>query len=75
MSVASLAVTMPAFFKAISARKKPIPAAIPNFKLRGMELISQALKGEREIKMNKIPEINTAPRAVCHGCPEPRTIA
>ena len=45
------------------ARKPPIPAPIPNFKLFGIELINQALIGVKEINKNSTPATNTAPKA------------
>ena len=38
------------------AKKRPIPAPIPNFKLFGIELIIQALIGVNEINKKNIPE-------------------
>jgi hypothetical protein len=39
---------MPAFCKPMSARKKPMPAAIPSFRLMGIASISQAPNGESD---------------------------
>ena len=48
------------------AKKKPIPAPIPSFKLLGIEFINQALNGVREISRNNTPATKTAPSA-CWG--------
>ena len=45
------------------ARKRPIPAPIPSFKLFGIELISQALSGVNEIIKKTTPATKTAPSA------------
>ena len=47
------------------ARNNPIPAPIPNFKLFGIELISQALIGVSDINKNSTPATKTAPNAAC----------
>ena len=73
-SVAGSVTTMPAFFNAMKPRNKPIPAAIPNFRLRGIALTSHSRTGNRLSATKIIPDTNTAPRAVCHAWPIPRTI-
>ena len=45
------------------AKNNPMPAPIPNFKLLGMELIIQALKGVSDMIKKTIPATNTAPNA------------
>ena len=45
------------------AKKRPIPAPIPSFKLFGIEFISQALIGVNETIKNTTPATNTAPSA------------
>ena len=47
----------------IIAKNNPIPAPIPNFKLFGIELISHALIGVKDIIKNNTPATNTAPSA------------
>ena len=63
--VASLATIMPELFKAIKAKKAPIPATIPCFKLFGMALITHS-RILNKLSSTKIqPDKNTAPKAVC----------
>ena len=57
--------TTPIISKPIIAKKPPIPAPIPNFKLLGIELMSQARIGVKEIIKNKTPATKTAPKASC----------
>ena len=45
------------------AKKRPIPAPIPSFKLFGIEFINQALIGVNEIIKKTTPATNTAPSA------------
>ena len=63
--VAGLSITMPAFFSAMSARKKPMPAEMPKRRDMGMLLMihSRTLKilSRKKIK----PEMKTAPKATC----------
>ena len=47
------------------AKNNPIPAPIPNFKLLGIEFISHALKGVKDIIKNNTPATKTAPKAAC----------
>ena len=56
--------------KPIIARKSPIPAPIPSFKLFGIALIIQARIGVTEIITNRIPATKTAPNASCGVCPK-----
>jgi len=65
--------TTPAFWSAMSARKNPMPAAMPSFKLMGMASISQARKGESESARNMTPETNTQPSASCQLPPSSGT--
>ena len=62
-SVTGSSTTTSIICKPIIAKNNPIPAPIPNFKLLGIELISQALIGVNEIIKNKTPATNTAPKA------------
>ena len=64
---------MPELLSAISAKNAPIPAAMANFKVLGMALmiISRTLNKLNNKKM--MPLKNTAPSAVCHSWPMPRT--
>ena len=47
------------------AKNNPIPAPIPSFKLFGIELISQARIGVKDINKNNTPATSTAPSAAC----------
>ena len=64
-SVTGWSPTTPIISKPIIAKKSPIPAPIPNFKLLGIELISHALIGVNDIIKNNTPATNTAPKAAC----------
>ena len=64
-SVTGWSPTTPIISNPIIAKKPPIPAPIPNFKLLGIELINQALIGVKEIIKNNTPATNTAPSASC----------
>ena len=57
--------TTPIISSPIIAKNNPMPAPIPNFKLFGIELISHALNGVRDIIKNNTPATKTAPRAAC----------
>ncbi len=72
-SVPGLATTMPAFLSAMKPRNKPMPAAMPSFRLRGIALISHSRIGSTLIATNSTPETNTAPSAVCQLWPMPST--
>ena len=52
-SVVGSAATMPAFCRPISARNRPMPAAMPSFRLKGMALISHSRSGVTEMMRNK----------------------
>jgi hypothetical protein len=67
--VAGWSMTMPAFFRAMIARNRPIPAAMPARRARGMLLMihSRILKIDSRKKIT--PERNTAPRATCQVWP------
>ena len=63
--VAGLSTTIPAFFRAINARKSPMPAAIPKRNECGILFIihSRILNKLNTIKIS--PEKNTPPNATC----------
>jgi hypothetical protein len=63
--VAGSSATTPAFWSAMSARKNPMPAAMPSFRLMGMASISQARKDDSESAKNSTPETNTRASASC----------
>ena len=72
-SVASLPTTTPEPLSAISAKNRPMPAAIAIFRLIGSAFtsISRTFKKLNKIKM--MPDTNTAASATCHGTPMPLT--
>ena len=73
--VAGLATIMPAPLSAISARKRPIPAAIDIFSDIG-KAFTKASRTLNKLKTIKImPDTNTAPNATCQGTPMPLTTA
>ncbi len=72
-SVAGLAAMMPALFRPMIARKKPMPAAMASLRLFGMELITHSRNGVTLTMRNSMPDRNTAPSAICHGTPSPCT--
>ena len=61
-------------FDAISARKKPMPAAMPSFRLKGIASISQARSGESDSAKNSTPETNTQPSPSCQLPPSSGTM-
>ena len=65
-SVAGLATTIPAFFNAINARNKPIPAAIPLRIGNGIELMIHSLILNKLSSVKQTPDRNTAPNATSH---------
>ncbi len=72
-SVTGSPATMPAFCSPISARKSPMPAAMPSFKFIGIASISQARKGESDSAKKSRPERNTHPSASCQLPPSSGT--
>ena len=66
-SVAELATVIPAPFRPMIVINRPIPAVIPYLRLSGISLTSFSLKFVRDRRMNAIPSINTAARAIVHG--------
>ncbi|MNN66142.1 hypothetical protein D3C81_1816990 [compost metagenome] len=71
--VAGLATTMAASFSAISARNRPMPAAIAERSSRGMLLMIHSRMRKIEIRKNMHAERNTAPSATCQVWPMCRT--
>ena len=62
-NVTGLSAVKPIISKPIIAKNNPIPAPIPSFKLFGIELISHALIGVKEIIKKTTPATKTAPSA------------
>ena len=67
--VAGLSTTMPAFCRAISARNRPIPAAIAERSGRGMLLMIHSRMRKIDSRKNMVAEMNTAPSATCQLWP------
>ena len=65
-SVASLALTIPAFFKPMNAMKSPMPGDIARRRISGMESTIFCLSPVMVRRMNMIPSRNTAVKANCH---------
>ena len=63
--VASSSTMMPALRRPTSAMNKPMPAAMPSFRLRGIASTSHWRTGSTLKTTNSTPERNTAPKAVC----------
>ena len=57
--------TMPALRRATKAMNKPMPAAMPSFRLRGIASTSHWRTGSTLKITNSTPERKTAPKAVC----------
>ena len=72
-SVAGCATTMPAFFRAISARKRPMPAAIAILRDFGMALTIHSRIGSTLMTRKMMPEMKTQPSATCQLWPIPPT--
>ena len=71
-SVAGLSTTTPAFLNPMIAKNKPIPAPIPSFIERGIELMIYFLAGVTLSAMNTIPAIKTAASACWKVYPIPK---
>ena len=67
--VASLPTITPAFFSAISAKNRPMPAAIAIFKLIGSALTSNSRTLKKLNKIKITPDTNTAASAICQVTP------
>ncbi|MCY1529890.1 hypothetical protein D9M68_650610 [compost metagenome] len=67
--VAGLSTTIMASFSAISARNRPMPAAMAERSARGMLLMIHSRMRKIEIRKNMHAERNTAPSATCQVCP------
>ncbi len=63
-SVAGLPSMMPAFLRAITPRKKPMPAEIASFCPRGIASMIHRRTGSRLSVTNSTPETNTAPNGM-----------
>ena len=64
--VASFGTIMPPFFKPMSPIKRPTPDPMAILKFMGILSSIHCLIGVMLIIQNKIPAINTAPRAISH---------
>ena len=64
-NVAGLETIIPAFLRAIKAKKAPIPVAIARLSTRGMALIIHSLTLNKLKNKNIQPDIKTAPNAAC----------
>ena len=62
--VAGLATAIPAPFRPMIVINRPIPVVIPYLRLSGISLTSFSLKFVRDRRINAIPSINTAARAI-----------
>ena len=62
-NVAGLSTTIPAFWKPIIAKNRPIPAPTPSFMDFGIELMIYLRAGVRDKTRNAIPATNTAANA------------
>ena len=72
-SVASFVTTIPALRSPRKARKQPIPAMMASLRLCGIAM-TVARRAPTTLRTTKSrPEMNTAPSAVRHGTPIPRT--
>ncbi|MCY1440365.1 hypothetical protein D9M71_566370 [compost metagenome] len=71
--VAWLSTTMPALCRAISARNRPIPAAIAERSGSGMLLTIHSRMRKIDSRKKHTAEMNTAPRATCQVWPMCRT--
>ncbi len=69
MMVAGLLTTMPALCRAISARNRPIPAAMAERRGRGMLLMIHSRMRKIDRMKNITAEMNTAPSATCQLWP------
>ena len=63
--VAGCAAIRPAFFRPMMARNRPMPAEMANLSERGMALTMASRSLNRLTRMNRQPEMNTAPSAIC----------
>ncbi|MCY1455205.1 hypothetical protein D9M71_723220 [compost metagenome] len=71
--VAWLSTTMPALCRAISARNRPIPAAIAERSGNGMLLTIHSRMRKIDSRKKHTAEMNTAPNATCQVWPMCRT--
>ncbi|CAH0292518.1 hypothetical protein SRABI66_04307 [Stenotrophomonas lactitubi] len=71
--VAGLLTTIPALCRAISARNRPMPAAIAERRGRGMALMIHSRMRKIDSRKNSTAEMNTAPSATCQVWPMCRT--
>lgn len=71
--VAWLLTTISALCRAISARNRPIPAAIAERSGRGMLLMIHSRILKIDSRKNNTAEMNTAPSATCQVWPMCRT--
>lgn len=69
----SSATMMPEFFSPMNAMKSPIPTPIDDFNTSGTAPIMSFRIPVTVSTKNAIPEMNTAPRAVCQLSPCPST--
>ncbi|MDT4841587.1 hypothetical protein FQZ97_754470 [compost metagenome] len=67
--VTGWAATMPAFCRAISARNRPMPAAIAERRASGMLLMIHSRMRKIDRMKNITAERNTAPSATCQLWP------
>ena len=74
-SVAGWPVMMPAFLRPMMARNRPMPAEIDSLSECGIALTIHSRMRNRLIRMNRQPEMNTAPSAACQLKPMPCTTA
>jgi len=59
----------PAPMNPMIARNAPIPAVMACFRCSGIAFRIHSRKPVRAMIAKRIPEMKTAPNAVCHGCP------
>ena len=73
--VGSFGTTMPAFLSAIRARNMPRPTVMATRIERGMPSTIMPRRPSSETRMNRQPEMNTAPSAAGQAMPMPSTTA